>query len=105
MDGNPFADAKRLNLLGLCERRWLEAHRAQASTNGVARFAPVACAGPLLVAELEALAAALQSPKRPLVAILGGFWLLLAEALFFYFIFKFFDFFPELIIFFFLSIH
>ena len=48
------------------------AHRAQASTNGVARFAPVACAGPLLVAELEALAAALKSPKRPLVAILGG---------------------------------
>jgi phosphoglycerate kinase len=48
------------------------AHRAQASTNGVARFAPVACAGPLLVAELEALAAALQSPKRPLLAIIGG---------------------------------
>jgi phosphoglycerate kinase len=48
------------------------AHRAQASTNGVARFAPIACAGPLLVAELEALAAALHSPKRPLVAILGG---------------------------------
>ena len=48
------------------------AHRAQASTNGVARFAPVACAGPLLVAELEALGAALESPKRPLVAILGG---------------------------------
>ena len=48
------------------------AHRAQASTNGVARFAPVACAGPLLVAELAALAAALQAPKRPLVAILGG---------------------------------
>jgi len=48
------------------------AHRAQASTNGVARFAPIACAGPLLVAELEALAAVLQSPKRPLVAILGG---------------------------------
>jgi phosphoglycerate kinase len=48
------------------------AHRAQASTNGVARFAPVACAGPLLVAELEALGAALRSPKRPLVAILGG---------------------------------
>ena len=48
------------------------AHRAQASTNGVARFAPVACAGPLLVAELEALAAALKNPKRPLVAILGG---------------------------------
>jgi phosphoglycerate kinase len=48
------------------------AHRAQASTNGVARYAPIACAGPLLVAELTALAAALQSPKRPLVAILGG---------------------------------
>jgi phosphoglycerate kinase len=48
------------------------AHRAQASTNGVARFAPVACAGPLLVAELEALAAALDKPKRPLVAIIGG---------------------------------
>ncbi|MEO8467694.1 MAG: phosphoglycerate kinase [Gammaproteobacteria bacterium] len=48
------------------------AHRAQASTNGVARFAPIACAGPLLVAELDALAAALQSPTRPLLAILGG---------------------------------
>jgi len=48
------------------------AHRAQASTVGVAEFAPVACAGPLLVAELEALAAALESPRRPLVAIVGG---------------------------------
>jgi phosphoglycerate kinase len=48
------------------------AHRAQASTNGVARFAPVACAGPLLIAELEALASALENPKRPLVAIIGG---------------------------------
>ncbi len=48
------------------------AHRAQASTNGVARYAPVACAGPLLVAELEALGAALHAPRRPLVAILGG---------------------------------
>jgi phosphoglycerate kinase len=48
------------------------AHRAQASTNGVARYAPVACAGPLLVAELEALAAALEAPKRPLLAIIGG---------------------------------
>jgi phosphoglycerate kinase len=48
------------------------AHRAQASTNGVARFAPIACAGPLLVAELEALAAALDEPKRPVVAIIGG---------------------------------
>src|SRR5690606_15651836 len=48
------------------------AHRAQASTEGVARFAPKACAGPLLVAELEALGAALESPRRPLLAIIGG---------------------------------
>jgi len=48
------------------------AHRAQASTEGVARFAPQACAGPLLVAELEALGAALEAPRRPLVAIIGG---------------------------------
>jgi phosphoglycerate kinase len=48
------------------------AHRAQASTNGVARHAAVACAGPLLVAELEALGNALESPKRPLAAIIGG---------------------------------
>lgn len=48
------------------------AHRAQASTHGVARYAPVACAGPLLVAELEALAKALDQPARPLVAIVGG---------------------------------
>jgi phosphoglycerate kinase len=48
------------------------AHRAQASTNGVARHAPVACAGPLLVAELDALGKALESPKRPLAAIIGG---------------------------------
>ena len=48
------------------------AHRAEASTNGVARFAPVACAGPLLTAELTALGLALEKPKRPLVAIVGG---------------------------------
>lgn len=48
------------------------AHRAQASTHGVARFAPQACAGPLLVAELEALGRALDSPSRPMVAIVGG---------------------------------
>jgi phosphoglycerate kinase len=48
------------------------AHRAQASTHGVAKFAPVACAGPLLVAELEALGKALEQPTRPLVAIVGG---------------------------------
>jgi len=48
------------------------AHRAEASTHGVARFAPVACAGPLLVGELEALERALKKPARPLVAIVGG---------------------------------
>lgn len=48
------------------------AHRAQASTYGVAEYAPVACAGPLLVAELEALGKALDDPARPLVAIVGG---------------------------------
>jgi len=48
------------------------AHRAQASTYGVAEHAPVACAGPLLVGELEALARALDEPARPVVAIVGG---------------------------------
>lgn len=48
------------------------AHRAQASTTGVAKFAAIACAGPLLAAELEALAKALKNPARPLVAIVGG---------------------------------
>ena len=48
------------------------AHRAQASTTGVARFAPVACAGPLLLNELEALTKALADPARPVVAIVGG---------------------------------
>ena len=48
------------------------AHRAQASTYGVAEYAPVACAGPLLVAELEALGKALTDPARPFVAIVGG---------------------------------
>jgi len=48
------------------------AHRAEASTHGVARFAKIACAGPLLVGELEALERALEKPARPLVAIVGG---------------------------------
>ncbi|MDA3919145.1 MAG: phosphoglycerate kinase [Salinisphaera sp.] len=48
------------------------AHRAQASTEGVARFAPIACAGPLLTREVEALQAAMNDPKRPLVVIVGG---------------------------------
>jgi phosphoglycerate kinase len=48
------------------------AHRAEASTHGVAKFAAVACAGPLLAGELDALGKALQSPKRPLAAIVAG---------------------------------
>lgn len=48
------------------------AHRAEASTHGVARFAPIACAGPLLAGELEALGRALEHPARPLVAIVAG---------------------------------
>lgn len=48
------------------------AHRAEASTHGVARYAPIACAGPLLAGELEALERALQHPARPLVAIVAG---------------------------------
>jgi phosphoglycerate kinase len=48
------------------------AHRAQASTHGVAKFAPVACAGPLLAAELEALKRALAAPAKPMLAIVGG---------------------------------
>ncbi|WP_370262735.1 phosphoglycerate kinase [Limnobacter sp.] len=48
------------------------AHRAEATTHGAAQFAPVACAGPLLAAELDALGAALSAPKRPLVAIVAG---------------------------------
>jgi phosphoglycerate kinase len=48
------------------------AHRAQASTHGVAKFAPIACAGPLLSGELAALGKALDNPARPLVAIVGG---------------------------------
>ncbi|MAY39206.1 MULTISPECIES: phosphoglycerate kinase [Spongiibacter] len=48
------------------------AHRAQASTHGVAKFAPTACAGPLLAAELENLEKALANPARPMVAIVGG---------------------------------
>ena len=48
------------------------AHRAEATTHGVARFAKVACAGPLMAAELDALGKALASPARPLIAIVGG---------------------------------
>lgn len=66
--------AKRL--AGLCDvfvmDAFATAHRAQASTHGVARYAPIACAGPLLVAELSALDKALAEPARPLIAIVGG---------------------------------
>jgi len=48
------------------------AHRAEATTHGIARYAPVACAGPLLAAELDALGKALSAPRRPLVAIVAG---------------------------------
>jgi len=48
------------------------AHRAQASTHGVAKYAPVACAGPLLVAEVEALTRAIKDPARPMLAVVGG---------------------------------
>ena len=61
---------------GLCEVFVMDAfgtaHRAQASTHGVAKFAPVACAGPLLAAELDNLEKALKEPARPMVAIVGG---------------------------------
>jgi phosphoglycerate kinase len=48
------------------------AHRAEATTHGIAKFAPVACAGPLMIAEVDALTKALANPARPLVAIVGG---------------------------------
>jgi phosphoglycerate kinase len=48
------------------------AHRAQASTAGISEYAPIACAGPLLIAELEALSKALEQPERPMVAVIGG---------------------------------
>src|SRR4030095_7089078 len=48
------------------------AHRAEASTYGIAEFAPVACAGPLLAAEIDALTKAPAAPRRPLVAIVAG---------------------------------
>ncbi len=63
-------------MAGLCDVFVMDAfgtaHRAQASTHGVAKYAPVACAGPLLVAELDALGKALKNPARPVVAIVGG---------------------------------
>ncbi len=70
------ADGLAEQMAALCDvfvmDAFATAHRAQASTHGVARFAPVACAGPLLAAELDALERALAEPRRPLVAIVGG---------------------------------
>jgi phosphoglycerate kinase len=69
-------EALARRMAALCEVFVMDAfgtaHRAEASTHGVARFAPVACAGPLLVGELEALERALKEPARPLLAIVGG---------------------------------
>ncbi|HSM68228.1 MAG TPA: phosphoglycerate kinase [Xanthomonadales bacterium] len=63
-------------MAGLCDIFVMDAfgtaHRAQASTEGVGRNAPVACAGPLLAGELDALGRALHEPKRPMLAIVGG---------------------------------
>ena len=72
------ADAEALSrrMAALCDIYVMDAfgtaHRAESSTHGVGRFAPVACAGPLLVAEVDALERALLKPARPLVAIVGG---------------------------------
>jgi len=70
------ADALARQMAALCDVFVMDAfgtaHRAEASTHGVAKFAPIACAGPLLVNELVALDTALDAPKRPLVAIVAG---------------------------------
>ncbi len=69
-------DALAQKLAALCDVFVMDAfgtaHRAQASTHGVAKYAPTACAGPLLAGELEALGKALDNPARPMVAIVGG---------------------------------
>jgi len=69
-------DTLARNMAALCDVFVMDAfgtaHRAQASTHGVAKYAPVSCAGPLLTAELDALSKALANPQRPLVAIVGG---------------------------------
>jgi len=69
-------DALSKKMAELCDVYVMDAfgtaHRAQASTHGVAKYAGVACAGPLLAGELEALAKALDNPARPMVAIVGG---------------------------------
>ena len=71
---NDDALAKRMAALGqvFVNDAFGTAHRAQASTHGIAKYAAAACAGPLLTAELDALAKALEKPARPLVAVVGG---------------------------------
>lgn len=70
------SDALAQQYAALCDVYVMDAfgtaHRAEGSTHGVAKFAPVACAGPLLAAELEALGRALDKPERPMVAIVAG---------------------------------
>ena len=69
-------DALAQKMAALCDVFVMDAfgtaHRAQASTHGVAHYAPLACAGPLLAAELHALGKALENPARPMAAIVGG---------------------------------
>ncbi len=70
------ADDLAKKMAALCDIYVMDAfgtaHRAEASTHGVAKYAPIACAGPLLVSELTALETALEKPARPLLAIVGG---------------------------------
>src|SRR5690606_25012493 len=69
-------DALAKKMAALCDVFVMDAfgtaHRAQACTHGVAKYAHIACAGPLLASELQALGKALDNPARPLVAIVGG---------------------------------
>jgi phosphoglycerate kinase len=69
-------DALARRMAALCDVYVMDAfgtaHRAEASTHGIARFAPIACAGPLLVNELVALETALENPRRPMLAIVAG---------------------------------
>ncbi len=69
-------DALAKTMAGLCDvyvnDAFGAAHRAEASTHGIARYAPLACAGPLMAAEIEALSKALERPARPLVAVVAG---------------------------------
>jgi phosphoglycerate kinase len=69
-------DALAKKMAALCDiyvnDAFATAHRAEATTHGIAKYAPIACAGPLLAGELEALGKALESPKRPMLAVVGG---------------------------------